>query len=109
MAVQIGPTYGSGFRICPDADPSDGIFDICYAHGKIPRAIALPVFLRAKNGHHLSSRYVHTRRAQSVRLLFDGEDYPLQADGEQIRAHSATITMVAGALTVLAPRAGLNA
>lgn len=109
MAVQIGPTYGSGFRICPDADPSDGIFDICYAHGKIPRAIALPVFLRAKNGHHLSSRYVHTRRAQSVRLLFDGEDYPLQADGEQIRARSATITMVPGALTVLAPRAGLNA
>lgn len=103
MAIQIGPTYGSGFRICPDADPSDGLFDICYAHGKIPRAIALPVFLRAKNGRHLSSRYVHGRRAQSVRLLFDGEDYPLQADGEQIRARSATITMVPSALTVLAP------
>lgn len=103
-AVQIGPTYGSGFRICPDADPSDGLFDICYAHGKIPRAIALPVFLKAKNGRHLASRHVHARRAQSVRLLFEGEDYPLQADGEQIRARSAAITMIPGALTVLAPQ-----
>ena len=94
MAVQIGSHLRLRFSQLPDADPSDGIFDICYAHGKIPRAIALPVFLRAKNGHHLVFRYVHTRRAQSVRLIFDGEDYPLQADGEQIRARSVTITMV---------------
>lgn len=103
MAVQIGPTYGSGFRICPDADPSDGLFDVCYAHGKIPRAIALPVFLRAKNGRHLTSRHVHARRSSQVRLIFDGEDYPLQADGERLIARSATITTIPGALTVLAP------
>lgn len=103
-AIQIGPTYGSGFRICPDADPADGLFDICYAHGKIPRAVALPVFLRAKNGRHLSSRYVHARRAQSVKLLFEGEDYPLQADGERLCARSVSISILPGALTVLAPR-----
>lgn len=33
MAIQLGPTYGSGYRICPDADPCDGILDVCYACG----------------------------------------------------------------------------
>ncbi|MEE0262365.1 MAG: diacylglycerol kinase family protein, partial [Collinsella sp.] len=27
MAIQLGPTYGSGYRICPDADPCDGTLD----------------------------------------------------------------------------------
>lgn len=52
MAIQLGPTYGSGYRICPDADPCDGILDVCYACGPVPRAVALPMFLSAKDGHH---------------------------------------------------------
>lgn len=103
MAIQIGPTYGSGFRICPDADPSDGLFDICYAHGKIPAPSRYRFFCAPRTGVTLARVTFTYRRAQSVRLLFDGEDYPLQADGEQIRARSATITMVPSALTVLAP------
>lgn len=35
MAIQLGPTYGSGYRICPDADPCDGVLDVCYACGPI--------------------------------------------------------------------------
>ena len=103
-AVQIGRTYGSGFLITPDADPQDGLFDVCYAHGRIPRAIALPVFLRAKEGRHLTSRHVLTRRASTVRFEFDGEDYPMQADGEQVRGREVAISMVPGALEVLVPR-----
>lgn len=41
MAIQLGPTYGSGYRICPDADPCDGMLDVCYACGPVPRAVAL--------------------------------------------------------------------
>ncbi len=48
MAIQLGPTYGSGYRICPDADPCDGILDVCYACGPVPRAVALPMFFRPK-------------------------------------------------------------
>ncbi len=102
-AVQIGKTYGSGFLIAPAADPQDGLFDICYAHGRIPRAIALPVFLRAKNGKHLSSRHVLARRAERVRFAFDRDDYPMQADGEQVRGSAVDITILPGALTVLVP------
>lgn len=104
FAVQIGPTYGSGFKVCPDADPTDGLFDICYAAGSIPRGVALPLFLRAKNGGHVKSRLIHLLRGERLVLDFEGDDYPIQADGEQIHARKATITVLPGALTVLRPR-----
>lgn len=103
FAVQLGPTYGSGFKVCPDADPTDGLFDICYAAGSIPRGIALPLFLRAKNGGHVKSKLIHLLRGKRLVLDFEGDDYPIQADGEQIRAHKATVSVLPGALTVLKP------
>ena len=36
FAIQVGPTYGGGFRICPEADPSDGYLDTCY-NVKLPQ------------------------------------------------------------------------
>ena len=78
--------------------------DICYAAGSIPRGVALPLFLRAKNGGHVKSRLIHLLRGERLVLDFEGDDYPIQADGEQIRAHKATVSVLPGALTVLKPR-----
>ena len=104
FAVQIGPTYGSGFRICPKANPSDGLFDVCYAAGRIPRAVALPLFLRAKNGGHVGSRLVHFLQARELELDFEQDDYPIQADGEQIKTGHARLAIEHHALQVLQPR-----
>lgn len=104
FAIQNGPTYGSGFAICPQANPRDGLLDVCYAAGPVPRAIALPVFLSAKNGQHVHSRHVHLQRASRVDLMFPSPTYPIQLDGEQIGASSMTVEVVPGALDVLRPR-----
>lgn len=104
FAVQNGPTYGSGFSICPKAQPDDGLLDICYAAGRVPRAVALPLFLRAKNGGHVTSRLVRILRARKLDLVFGADDYPIQVDGEQIRAARAEISIEPGALRVLAPQ-----
>ena len=103
FAIQLGPTYGSGYRICPDADPADGLFDICYASGPAPRVIALPLFLSAKDGHHLGSNLIHAQRTTRVELDFDEADYPIQADGERIEATRATVTCLPAELDVLKP------
>lgn len=103
FAIQLGPTYGSGYRICPDADPTDGLFDVCYANGPVPRVIALPLFLSAKNGHHLGSKLICSQRAARIDLAFDAADYPIQADGERIEATRATITCLPAELDVLRP------
>ena len=103
FALQIGPTYGSGFRICPEADTSDGLLDICYAAGSIPRIVALPLLLQAKSGDHVGSKHVHLQRARRVALEFEQADYPIQADGERILAARMEVSLVPGALRVLQP------
>ena len=103
FAMQIGPTYGSGFRVCPDADPADGLFDICYASGPLPRAVALPAFLSAKDGHHTGLPFIHMARARRVELEFDRSDYPIQTDGEQLLAKRMEVECLPRALAVLRP------
>lgn len=103
MAIQLGPTYGSGYRICPDADPCDGIFDVCYACGPVPRAVALPMFLSAKDGHHTKLPPVRMRRCRHAELTFEEPDYPIQADGEPIVASRIEVDILAGALHVWHP------
>lgn len=103
VAVQLGPTYGSGFRICPDADPTDGLFDVCIASGRATRVTALALLLRAKNGHHVGSRYIRFARARRVDIELEGAGYPMQADGEQLFATRIGIEILPGALTVLRP------
>lgn len=105
MAVQLGPTYGSGFRICPKADPTDGLIDVCYALGPVPRAIALPIFLSAKNGHHTGLPPVRCRRCRHAEFTFEAADYPIQADGERISASRLEIDVLPAAITVWHPKA----
>lgn len=103
MAIQLGPTYGSGYRICPNADPCDGILDVCYACGPVPRAVALPMFLSAKDGHHTKLPPVRMRRCRHAELTFEEPDYPIQADGEPVVASRIEVDILAGALHVWHP------
>lgn len=104
IAVQIGPTYGSGYTICPAADPADGWFDICYAAGPAPRLITVPLFLRAKNGNHVNSKFVHTARVATIDLELEEGGYPIQTDGEQLHARHLSVSILPHALNVLVPR-----
>lgn len=103
IALQIGPTYGSGFQICPDADPRDGLFDVCYADGPTPCIITLPIFLKAKKGGHVGSEIIHMLQARHVELELGGVDYPIQMDGEEARATRIVADVLPEALSVLRP------
>jgi len=102
ITVQIGPTYGGGFRICPEADPTDGLFDICYAKAPMRIPEATFKFLRAKDAHHTKYKGIFFERAASIELLFDRRP-PCQIDGEVHIADSYSITIERQALRVLAP------
>ena len=103
LAMQIGPTYGSGFSVCPEADPTDGLLDICYAKGAVPRAVALPAFLSAKGGNHTRLPFIHMERARRVELEFEHPDVPIQTDGERIRAVRMAVECLPRELAVWRP------
>ena len=103
FAVQVGPSYGGGFRICPEADPTDGLLDVCYnvSVPALPRFLAL--FALARRGLHARSSAVRLRRIRRATLDFASEP-PCQVDGEPLRGTHFEIEVVPDALRVIFPR-----
>jgi diacylglycerol kinase (ATP) len=100
VAVANTASFGGGMRICPSADPADGLFDVLILH-----EISIPQFLRVfpsvYSGTHVGHPRVEIRRAARVRLEAAG--VPTQADGEPFAPLPLEVENVPGALTVVAP------
>ena len=100
MAVQVGPTYGGGFRIAPGARLDDGVLDLCIANAPLGPVRAAYIFLRAKDGNHTGFSQVDFYRARSLRVEFD-EEPPAQIDGERITGTSFDVEVIPRALRVI--------
>ncbi len=100
VAVGNSPSYGGGIRICPTADPADGMLDVVIGHrmGRITLASLWP---RAYRGTHLNHPRVDSHRARTIELDADG--VVGYADGERCMPLPVTITCEPGALRVLTP------
>lgn len=106
FAVQLGPTYGGGFRICPDADPADGLFDYCIAHPPLGLLRATSIFLKAKNGAHTGHTDVLSfGRAETLSIRFDAAP-PVQIDGEAASGRTFDVSILPRELDVLFPTEG---
>lgn len=104
FAVQIGPTYGGGFNIAPEAIVDDGIFDIVLATDPLTPIKATKIFLKAKNGKHTKFKQLEFYRASSLHLFVDCDDddeLPIQADGEKIEGKEFDIRIKHRALSVI--------
>lgn len=100
FAIQIGPTYGGHFKVCPNADPTDGLFDICICHPPLNPITAAGVFMLAKSGKHTRFKNFEFHRARSLSIEFDKEP-PCQADGEEVKGRKFDIDCIHQALTVI--------
>ena len=105
FAVQVGPTYGGGFRICPKASPTDGLLDLCRSLRvpSVPHTLAL--FARARLGLHAGSPMLEFRTVSRMTLAFTQQEPPCQADGEALHGICYEIKSVPKALRVITGRA----
>jgi diacylglycerol kinase (ATP) len=101
VLVAVGNTasYGGGMRICPAADPTDGLLDVVVA-GAAGRLTLLRIKPRVYRGTHVDHPLVSVFRARTVEL--EGEGIIGYADGERTFPLPVTVTCVPGALTLLA-------
>ncbi|WP_181772321.1 diacylglycerol/lipid kinase family protein [Amycolatopsis pittospori] len=98
IAVGNTPFYGGGMRICPDADPEDGRFDVTVV-GNATRRDLLRMLPGVRSGRHVAHPAVRTLKATEIHLA--GSDLPVYADGEPLGRLPIDITCVPGALTLL--------
>ncbi|MCM1975500.1 MULTISPECIES: diacylglycerol kinase [Streptomyces] len=100
VAVGNGSSYGGGMRICPGADPTDGLFDITIV-GDCSRATLLRVFPSVYKGGHVGHPKVTVVRAAQVEIA--AENITGYADGERLGALPLTARCVPGAVRVVGP------
>ncbi len=102
MAVTIGPTYGGGFFITPDAQPDDGLFDVCAIDPlSLPQALMRLPFV--VSGRHTRMKPVHMSRHRSVLIECD-HTLPAQIDGEVLMERRYEISILPAEIKCLVPR-----
>ncbi len=99
-AVGNTRSYGGGMPMCPEADPSDGLFDLTLV-GPLSRARLLRLFPLLLKAKHAGRSEVLTRRLERIEISAPG--LIVYADGEKVGTESVRIDMLPGALRVFAP------
>ncbi len=107
-AFTCGRSIGGGFMINPEAEPADGLLDLCHVPA-LGLAQVLPLAARAVRGTHGKSKHVTMRRLERARIRACGDE-PIwfEADGELLPepARELSIRVAPGALRVLVRRGG---
>ena len=97
--VAVGNTswYGGGMRVCPGADPADGLFDVTVV-GPLSRLELVRQRPRLTAGTHIENPAVTVHRAARVELASPG--VTTYADGEPVAPLPVVAECVAGALRI---------
>jgi diacylglycerol kinase (ATP) len=98
VAVGNTPWYGGGMRVCPAADPADGLLDVTVV-GPVSRRELVRTRPRLTDGTHVDHPAVTVHRAARVGLA--GAGLTTHADGEPVAALPVVAEAVPGALRVL--------
>lgn len=102
MLVAVGNTrsYGGGIRICPDADPTDGLLDVTIIH-PVGRPTLLRLMPKLYTGGFIGEPCVELLRVRSITI--DGPGLVGFGDGEMIGATPLRLEQVPAALRVCCP------
>lgn len=101
VVVANGHSFGGGLKICPDARPDDGRFDVLTI-GDITRrdlALTMPKIYRGTHLPHPKAELLRGARAR----VEGAEPLPIELDGEQPGTTPAVFEVVPGALRLRVP------
>jgi diacylglycerol kinase (ATP) len=93
-------SYGGGMRICPGADPRDGLLDATMV-SSASRTKLIRLFPTVFKGTHVDLDEVRTARARTITVACPGIN--AYADGEYVCPLPVTVTAVPDALKILTP------
>lgn len=102
IAAANGTHIGGGMMVAPEADPFDGLLDVCVMHDVTKPALftLLPRFLRGK---HISEKYLTYFRTTELMAVCDPASR-IQVDGEVMPGTPVTFRIVPEALWIILPK-----
>jgi YegS/Rv2252/BmrU family lipid kinase len=102
VVVANGKFFGGGMKICPDAEPDDGLFDVCTI-GDLTKADLVRTMPKTYKGTHLPHPKGELLRGRVV-TVESGVPVPVELDGEQPGTTPARFEIVPAALRLRVPR-----
>lgn len=100
-AVANGRFYGGGMLPLPEAELSDGLFDICLVD-KVSRRLIISFFPKYIKGTHGSMKQVKFMKAQNVHIK-SNDMLCVNIDGEITTSKEVTFEILQGAIRVIYP------
>jgi diacylglycerol kinase (ATP) len=101
VIVSNGAFLGGGMKICPDAQPDDGVFDVLLI-GDLAKRDLLLTMPKIFRGTHLPHPKAELLRGSQV-AVDASEPLPIELDGEQPGTTPARFELVPRALRVRVP------
>jgi diacylglycerol kinase (ATP) len=95
------PFYGTGLRVAPHADPSDGMIDLVALDARGRRSVP-GLLWHLRRGTHIGRREVTTWRARRVLIRTRGRS-PVIADSANLGSGPVLLEALPGALRLVAP------
>ena len=102
VVIANGSFFGGGMKICPDASPDDGAFDVLLI-GDLTKRDLLFTLPKTFRGSHLPHPKAELLHGAHVTVAAPAP-LPIQLDGEQPGTSPATFELVRRALRVRVPR-----
>jgi len=99
IAVSNGCSYGGGMLVCPQAEITDGYFDVMVLH-PVSKLEFIKVFPRVFKGTHITHPAVEIVRSKNVSITADAVAY---ADGERVGQLPVHAQCMPGALLTWLP------
>ena len=103
VVVANGRYFGGGMRICPEASPDDGLFDVLLI-GDLTKRDLLVTVPKTYRGRHLPHPKAELLRGATVTVEAP-EPLPIELDGEQPGTTPTRFELVRRALRVRVPGA----
>ncbi len=102
LAIGNGKRYGAGMHICPDADPTDGKFNVTTLR-KISRISLLRLFPKTYDGKHITHKKIDTYEGKKFFVESIDKECLYQVDGEILGYLPETFVTVPNAITIRVP------
>lgn len=106
VTIMNGKTYGGGWTMAPNADVSDGLFDI-YFVDRVKKTSIPGLLLKVMKGTHEESPHVHHRMTDRIKFKTT-QKVIVGADGETLYDNEFDVKLLKHALTVYNDKDLLN-
>lgn len=103
LAVGTGRYYGGGMMMCPEADPTDGLFDVCVG-GDLGKLQTIQLLTMVFSGRHIGHPKISVYRARRI-VVDSPAKLAIHADGEPVGSLPAEFALSPGRLLVAVPAA----